>query len=403
MPADRPPPSGEGARVPLLFLVADTGGGHRASARAVARQLLAARGAAGFEIEVLDPFAASQVWAARQVPVAYGPLIRVAPAAWGAVWHATNSRAAVAALRSSLGRLVSPILAERMTRLRPAVVVSFHPLLNHVAATVGHAPSHPIPVITVITDLSSVHASWLCPEVDAVVAPSPSVLDRCRRAGIPTGRCFDYGLPVDAAFSAQARLSLPQRAALRRRLGLAEEAFTMLVVGGGDGSGSLEARVRAVVDAGVDAQLLVVCGHNARLRRRLRGLRDGRGRPVAVHGFVDNMAELTRAADVVVSKAGPGTIAESLCCGVPLLLTWHVPGQERHNVAYVLAAGAGRYVPRLRDLVDTVAELAAPGSPGLAALRERARRAARPEATERIAELIATHAEGSAAPGLPVR
>ena len=119
---------------------------------------------------------------------------------------------------------------------------------------------------------------------------------------------------------------------------------------------------------------------------------------MVVHGFVDNMAELTRAADVVVSKAGPGTIAESLCCGVPLLLTWHIPGQERDNIAYVLATGAGRYVPRLRDLVDTVAELSAPGSASLARLRERALRAARPRATAMIADLIADLACGEATP-----
>jgi len=103
-----------------------------------------------------------------------------------------------------------------------------------------------------------------------------------------------------------------------------------------------------------------------------------------------------RAADAIASKAGPGTIAESLCCGVPLLLTWHIPGQERDNIASVLASGAGRYVPRLRDLVDTAAELAQPNSASLSRLRERARRAARPEATAQIAALIAGHAERSA-------
>ena len=185
MPADQPPAAGRAAPVPLLFLVADTGGGHRASAGAVARVLNGRGAGCEYEIEVLDPFAASGLWPARQVPVAYGPLIRAAPAAWGLLWHATNSRPAVGALEGSLGRLVGPIIARRMARLQPAVVVSFHPLLNHVAARVARRDgARRVPVVTVITDLSSVHASWLCPEVEAVVAPSPSVLDRCRRAGI---------------------------------------------------------------------------------------------------------------------------------------------------------------------------------------------------------------------------
>src|SRR4029077_5840893 len=96
--------------------------------------------------------------------------------------------------------------------------------------------------------------------------------------------------------------------------------------------------------------------------------------------------------DVVVSKAGPGTIAEALCCGVPLLLVWYLPGQERGNVEWVVDIGAGRYVPRDERLVDTVAELAAPGSEALATMRSAVRAAARPGGTRRIAGLIASMA-----------
>jgi 1,2-diacylglycerol 3-beta-galactosyltransferase len=113
---------------------------------------------------------------------------------------------------------------------------------------------------------------------------------------------------------------------------------------------------------------------------------------VRVLGYVNNMAEWMRAGDVVVSKAGPGTIAEALCCGVPLLLVWYLPGQERGNVEWVVDIGAGRYVPRDEQLVDTVAELAAPGSEALATMRSAVRAAARPEATRRIAGLIASMA-----------
>jgi 1,2-diacylglycerol 3-beta-galactosyltransferase len=250
-----------------------------------------------------------------------------------------------------------------------------------------------IPVITVITDLVDVHAAWASAEVDAVVIPSLGGLDRCRRAGIPARRCHDLGLPVDPAFTAP----LPnraERAQLRERLGLDASGFVVLVCGGADGSGGIARRARALAAAALDVELVVICGRNLRARRRLDGLRDWRGRPVAVHGFVRNMAEWMRAADVVATKAGPGTIAEALCCGVPLLLTCYIPGQERGNVEWLSDIGAGRFVPRLDQLVDTVAELAEPASPALAAMRTVVRRVARPEATARIAELVATLANG---------
>ena len=98
-----------------------------------------------------------------------------------------------------------------------------------------------------------------------------------------------------------------------------------------------------------------------------------------------------RASDVVVSKAGPGTIAEALCCGLPLLLVWYLPGQERGNVEWVVDIGAGRFVPRVEQLVDAVAELAVPGSETLATMRAggAGRRPAGRHATHRRADRLA--------------
>jgi 1,2-diacylglycerol 3-beta-galactosyltransferase len=269
-------------------------------------------------------------------------------------------------------------------------------LLNHLAAeAVRGGPAPTVPVITVITDLVDVHAGWACPDVDAVVIPSPGGLDRCRRAGIPAHRCHQLGLPVDSSF-ARPFPDDEERRALRRRLGLAEDRFTALVSSGADGSGGLDVRARAIAGSGLAVGLAVICGRNGAARRRLAGLRDAEGRPVPVLGFVDNMADWMRAADVVVTKAGPGTIAEALCSGLPMLLTWYIPGQERGNLEWVVDIGAGRYVPRTRELLDALAELSLPGSPGMAAMRSAVAGAARPEATERIAELIAAMAGADA-------
>ena len=57
---------------------------------------------------------------------------------------------------------------------------------------------------------------------------------------------------------------------------------------------------------------------------------------VLVNGFVDNMAQWMTACDTIVTKAGPGTIAESLICGLPLLLNGFVPCQEAGNVPFVI-------------------------------------------------------------------
>ena len=385
--------AGRGDRRTLLFLFADTGGGHRASAVAVAREV-ASRHGERFDTVLARPFDELAPRVVGRVVGLYSPLIRRAPWLWGIGWHVTDTRAGVRAMQGGFLRLVEPGLTAEIARRRPAAIVSFHPLLNHVSArAVRRARLPGTPVITVVTDLVDIHASWTCDEVDAVVTATPGGLDRCRRAGIPAGRVFDLGLPVDRSFAAVAPGDAVARSAARTALGLEPDAFTVLLAGGGEGSGGMERRVRALAREWLPIQLVAICGRNRALAERLQGLTPTPPTRLHVEGFVDNMAEWLRAADVAVTKAGPGMIAESMSCGTPLLLTSYVPGQERGNVGFVVDTGSGRWVPGLREMVDAVRELSTPGSPALAAMRAELRHAARPAAAARIADLVCALAD----------
>lgn len=60
-------------------------------------------------------------------------------------------------------------------------------------------------------------------------------------------------------------------------------------------------------------------------------------------GFVTRMAEYMAAAEILITKAGPGTIAEAASLGLPLILTGYLPGQEAGNVSLVLEQEFGTY------------------------------------------------------------
>lgn len=62
-------------------------------------------------------------------------------------------------------------------------------------------------------------------------------------------------------------------------------------------------------------------------------------------GFIERMAEYMVAADILVSKAGPGTISEAAAVSLPIMLTSFLPGQEEGNVNYVVDGGFGAYCP----------------------------------------------------------
>lgn len=388
--------------VPLLFLVADTGGGHRAAARAVgealaetARSTLAT---SRFAPILCDPLAGpGSAPLPRWVTRLYGPATRVAPWAWGAAYHLSNSRAAAGLLLRTLFRPASRLVADAITTYQPAVIVSFHPLTGHAAVAARRRTRTATPVVTVVTDLASGHATWRYANTDAISAP---FADQASAPGLAA--CL--GLPVGRAF--RGPLPEPERASLRRSLGLPTGDFLVVLTGGGEGCGGLARRARALTRHLTGVHLVVICGRNQRLRRRLdrklsqpprwglaqacgrRQRPAGGGNTVTVTGFVPNMADWLRSADLVVSKAGPGAIAEAACCGTPLLLTSHLPGQERGNTALVVSRGAGLHVPRARQLAREVGRLQRDPA-ALAALRAGAARLARPGAAAEVARLIA--------------
>jgi 1,2-diacylglycerol 3-beta-galactosyltransferase len=102
----------------------------------------------------------------------------------------------------------------------------------------------------------------------------------------------------------------------------------------------------------------------------------------------------------VVTKAGPGTIAEAASCGAPLLITSYLPGQEAGNAELVRSAGAGRYTPRRSDLQREIAWLRADPA-ALAAMRAAAARLGQPGAAAAAAALIAGLARVSRPAGQP--
>jgi len=161
----------------------------------------------------------------------------------------------------------------------------------------------------------------------------------------------------------------------------------VLLVGGGDGLGPLFDTARALDAAlpidGPPPQLVVVTGRNAALRERLRA--QPWRLPVRVEGFVNNMPEWMAAADVLVTKAGPGTITEGLLSGLPLVLIGKVPGQEDGNVDFVVGNGVGAWEPRPERAAGALRVWLEPGNPALPLMSAKARQLASPDAAADIA------------------
>jgi 1,2-diacylglycerol 3-beta-galactosyltransferase len=314
-----------------LLLISDTGGGHRSAANAIASALQEMSSPNSFEPRIED-VAAHCAFPLTQLGLGYSMALRYAPPVYGAQNYATNGRRRYRALV----RFCEPLYRERLRDLflsyRPDVIVSVHPLLNHAALRArDDARMQHVPVVTVITDLGKVHESWLVPDADAVVVPAREVYQRALSRGVPPARLHLLGHPIHPQFDDVTG----SKAELRAQLKLSPDSSIVMLMAGGEGGGKLLSTTLALARARMPIELVVVCGRNEHLEQKLSELAASLPTPLHVLGFTNKIPEYFRAVDLLVTKAGPGTLAEANAAQLPVVVYDYVPGQERGNVDFV--------------------------------------------------------------------
>ena len=374
----------------ILILMSDTGGGHRASAQAL-QAAFAVRYPGRFQVDIVDLWTDYTPWPINRMPRLYSPIVARALWFWKLLWLVFENERVHSAVLRLVYLLCRNELRKALQAYRPHLVISVHPLMQHIFFHLLEEERAPIPFVTVVTDLASFHHGWFHARAERCFVASDVAAEAARHHGLHARRVRLLGLPVRPAFAG----TLPDKEAARARLGLADTGFTVLLLGGGEGMGPVAATARAVAHrlatTGMAAQLVVICGRNERLRQSLQ--RSDWPIPVQVCGFVDNMQEWMAASDCVITKAGPGTIAEALICGLPILLSGFIPGQEEGNVSLVVENGAGAYCDSPDGIAAIINDWA--GGNELVQMAARARKLGRPRAAYDIVDEIVELMDGN--------
>jgi 1,2-diacylglycerol 3-beta-galactosyltransferase len=190
------------------------------------------------------------------------------------------------------------------------------------------------------------------------------------------------GLPVAQRFCQPGG----DRVALRAELDWPGDRPVVLLMGGGEGMGPLFDTATAIAMPGGEFALAVICGRNRRLKEQLEA--QDWPIPTRIYGFEKRIPQMMQAADLLVTKAGPGTITEAINAGLPMVIYSRLPGQEDGNVSYVVSQGVGTWAPGPERAADSVHKWL--GDPnGMQQAAAACRRIARPSAAMEIARMIA--------------
>ncbi|MGI9148280.1 MAG: MGDG synthase family glycosyltransferase [Chloroflexota bacterium] len=360
-----------------MVVYSRVGGGHLSAARALADEL---QTAGEVTATIVDAYLECARFPVTLFPALYARLARHHPQLWSMVYQGSQALDSTRVLAPFLKRGFSRLMAEE----RPELVVSVLPGIN--GLLVKAAASTRARFEVVLTDWHSVHPFWVAPGVGHYTAPTASARNDCVRFGALEASVTVVGIPVRRMFATEMdRASVRERCL--RELGLDPRRFTVLAMVGAEGSPRALLNIARLALIEKDVQTLVVCGWNTDLRRRVAQLPSRT--PMLGVGFVDNVAELMRAADVLVTKAGGLTLAEAFACAVPTVVHDVLAGQEAGNLEYVLQRDAVAYASNPDQLVERIAELY--DDPGRRArLAECGARLARPTAAQQIARELLT-------------
>jgi 1,2-diacylglycerol 3-beta-galactosyltransferase len=366
----------------VLILMSDTGGGHRAAAEAIT-EAMTYRFGSQVVMRTVDLWKNHSPWPVNQIGDMYPWLSSDGQWLWELLWRSDTKLVSP----KRMTRVFTPLVRRTVSRMfvdeAPDLVLSVHPLLNHIPLQLLRRElQSDVPFVTVVTDMVTAHWTWFCPGVDYCMVPTESARQRGLHYGMSPDRVEVVGQPVSLRFAAR----LGEKRVLRRRLGLDLDRPAVLVVGGGEGVGPVYQIARAVARRVPNAQLIVVSGRNASLRQKLETAEWEI--PTRIYGFVTNMPDLMSVSDVLVTKAGPGTLSEAFIAGLPVVISGFIPGQEEGNVDYVLAHDAGAYVSEPERIAVLLSEWLGHDGSRLAVMARNASSLSRPEAALTIAERL---------------
>ncbi len=355
----------------LLFMI-DAGGGHRAAARALAAAAEESR--APFKLRIQNY---------EQILLGLDPLHKLTGVsiedAYNLILRRRWNAAMVPLMRLMHGviRLLRPAMLRMLTawlagRPRPAAVVSVMPHFNRIMADALRAAHPGVPLVVVLTDFADFPPRfWIEPGTGRVVVGS----DEAREQALALGVAPDHvsrvsGMILRPDFYRAGGPSA--RARVRAELGLGDDDFAVMLLFGGKGSPEMPALAGALLATEPKVHVIAVCGDNPQLVARVTEIEARAGGRLTTLGFTDRIAELLAASDLLVTKPGPGSLAEAFHAGVPVVVTRnrHTIPQERFNTDFVKSHGLGLVVGHWREIPDAVARLRADPAER-AAVRER--------------------------------
>ncbi|MEK7227129.1 MAG: glycosyltransferase, partial [Bacteroidota bacterium] len=199
------------------------------------------------------------------------------------------------------------------------------------------------------------------------------------KKGVSEGKIKVFGLPVDQKFSMKL-----DKIKTARELNVSIDRPSVLIMGGSRGFGPIKSIIKSLEKSTIDANFLVVAGSNKSLFKWLKKKR--LSSRMHAYPLIDYVDKLMAVSEIIITKPGGITTAESIAKSLPMLIINPIPGQEENNTNYLLREGVAVKADTIDDAVSKLNELLNDKSK-LSSIREKMSKLSKPLSSVKIAEL----------------
>jgi len=340
----------------ILIISSDTGGGHRSAAQALVE------GAERFWVG--ESYAVRVIKAVEESHHITGTLVNVYnwvlrnKQGWMkyVYWMINRFRPET---REFVHRRCLGYVREQFEKWCPHIVVSVHPLTQHIFARILKELNlaEQIPLVTVVTDpCYGFWKGWACDDVSLYLVANEDARRQLIDYGIAPEKIKISGMPIHPKFHEVNEIDAKNA---RTAFGLDREKFTVFVNAGWVGGGNIPQIFRELVRGELDVQAIFLAGKNEELRLEAEELAKEARFPVKVIGYSDEIEKMMQAANVMVSKLGGLTTFEALACRLPIIADVITPPmpQEAGTVNLINKRGAGILLEKATDIVPVIENL----------------------------------------------
>lgn len=366
----------------IILLYASIGGGHYKAADGIKNYLL--EHYPEHSVKMVDALKYTNKVVDKLIISAYVNMARYSPKVWGEIYHFSEKQYSAVNFSNAVQRILSIKLLKLFQQEQPDIVISTHPFITEMVATLKKRNKFQTNLNVIMTDYAS-HKFWeLKPEyVNRYFVANEEMKYCLINSGISKDKIFVTGIPVGEAF-----LKEYDKSEICKSFNLDPNKKIALLFGGGEyGLSNVKSFFEGVLNTTEEIQVVAIAGKSKKIQNMFKKIADKYDRNVTILGYTNKVPELMYVSDFVISKPGGLTTTEILTSNVPFIIINPIPGQEEENARFLLNNGAavrlydaGKTTPFLNMLLNDQKRLNS--------LKEMQSHIAKPLSTKNIVETI---------------